>query len=142
MTASRRAVLRSLSTLPAAFTTACTPGPGTPEQRPPHAGPADRAHGGPADGPGDGFDEVYRGRRVQGIAQAQGPPLLFIDHRPLHLMRCADGGYVTPLDHYDSAPTPSAAARKAVDALGSAQLSRFAAWHGGGREGGAHGVHA
>ncbi|MDI3388467.1 tyrosinase family oxidase copper chaperone [Streptomyces sp. B-S-A8] len=115
--------MRSLLTLPATFTAACT------------AAPHDSASGG-------AFAEVYRGRWIQGIAQAQGPPRLFIDHRPLHLMRCADGGYVTPLDHYQSSPTPLEAARTAVDALGTAQLSRWAAVHGGGGERGAHGVHA
>ncbi|APE23605.1 MULTISPECIES: tyrosinase family oxidase copper chaperone [Streptomyces] len=76
------------------------------------------------------FDEMYRGRRVIGFSGPGGAPVALVDGRPLHLMRCADGGYVTPIDHYESCPTPLAAVRAAVDELGGARLSPLAAAHG------------
>lgn len=94
------------------------------------------------------FDEMYAGRRIQGFAGPTGEPLVLVDGRPLHLMRCADGGWVTPVDHYESCPTPLAATRAAVAELGPEPLSRFAAAHGGhdagaARPGGSpRGVHA
>ncbi|MFJ5706072.1 MULTISPECIES: tyrosinase family oxidase copper chaperone [unclassified Streptomyces] len=76
------------------------------------------------------FDEMYAGRRIRGLTGPGGEPVALVDGRPLHLMRCADGGWVSPLDHYESCPTPLAATRAAVDAAGSAPLSRYAAGHG------------
>ncbi|MFD4377134.1 tyrosinase family oxidase copper chaperone [Streptomyces sp. NPDC058486] len=76
------------------------------------------------------FDEMYAGRRIRGLTGPGGEPVALVDGRPLHLMRCADGGWVTPLDHYESCPTPLAATRAAVDAAGPAPLSRYAAGHG------------
>ncbi|ORT59077.1 tyrosinase family oxidase copper chaperone [Streptomyces sp. CB03238] len=110
----RRAVVRALFTL---TVTAFTGGSlahvaGTPRDR------AARESTG-------GFDETYRGRRIQGRpAPPDGRRFdVRVDGRPLHLMRCADGGYLTLVDHYQSYPTPLAAARAAVDELGSAQLA-------------------
>ncbi|GHA71774.1 tyrosinase family oxidase copper chaperone [Streptomyces termitum] len=91
------------------------------------------------------FDEMYAGRRIRGLTGPDGEPVALVDGRPLHLMRCADGGWVTPLDHYESRPTPLAATRTAVDAAGSAPLSRYAAAHGDHTEptgGTPRGVHA
>ncbi|WP_406069792.1 tyrosinase cofactor [Streptomyces sp. NBC_01020] len=68
------------------------------------------------------FDEMYRGRRIRGRAEG-GYTEVTVDGRPLHLMRRADGSYLSMVDHYESYPTPLAAARAAVDELGSAQLS-------------------
>ncbi len=76
------------------------------------------------------FDEMYGGRRILGFSGPEGEPVALVDGRPLHLMRCADGGYVTPIDHYESCPTPRAAVRAAVDELGTAPLSPLAAAHG------------
>ncbi|MFD8015052.1 tyrosinase family oxidase copper chaperone [Streptomyces sp. NPDC058955] len=90
------------------------------------------------------FDEMYAGRRIRGLTGPGGEPVALVDGRPLHLMRCADGGWVSPLDHYESCPTPLAATRAAVDAAGSAPLSRYAAGHGlhsdptGGNQRGVH----
>ncbi|MET9429776.1 tyrosinase family oxidase copper chaperone [Streptomyces sp. NPDC003036] len=79
------------------------------------------------------FDETYKGRRIQGRRMYGGELDVRVDGRRLHLMRCADGGYLSPVDHYRSYPTPLAATRAAVDELGPARLA----------EGGAaHGVHA
>ncbi|MDI3422723.1 tyrosinase family oxidase copper chaperone [Streptomyces luteolus] len=125
---SRRVLVRSLVALPAAFLAV---------RHSRHGAVPDKGSGTSLD-----FDEWYRGRRIQVVAGSGGVPQLLIDRRPLHLMRCADGGYVTPIDHYQSCPTPVSAARAAVDVLGSARLSRYAAAHGGGAEGGTHGVHA
>ncbi|MCZ9336656.1 tyrosinase cofactor, partial [Streptomyces sp. TRM76130] len=41
-----------------------------------------------------------------------------VDGRPLHLLRRADGTWLTMVDHYRSYPTPLQAARAAVDELG------------------------
>lgn len=99
--------------------------------------------------PGDpvtGFDEMYRGCRIRGFkdtlcgARAAGAARagsrtasggswrITVDDRPLHLMRRADGGYLTMIDHYQSYPTPLAAARAVVDELdGTLRLSTAAA---------------
>ncbi|MEU6158385.1 tyrosinase family oxidase copper chaperone [Streptomyces sp. NPDC047130] len=71
------------------------------------------------------FDEVYRGRRIRGFrsharsALAEGALEwhVTVDDQPLHLMRRADGSYLSMIDHYGSYPTPRAAARAAVDQL-------------------------
>ncbi|MEU6992916.1 tyrosinase family oxidase copper chaperone [Streptomyces sp. NPDC046465] len=70
------------------------------------------------------FDEVYRGRRIQGepIVHQEGPAhggwQVTVDGQRLALMRRADGGYLSMVDHYESYATPLAAARGAVDELG------------------------
>ncbi|WP_256105129.1 tyrosinase cofactor [Streptomyces sp. ODS05-4] len=99
-------------------------------------GTAGREGAGRGAGPRSGFDEMYRGHRIRGGDAGGGAPGVYVDGRPLHLMRCADGGFLSPLDHYASYPTPLAAARAAVDELGAARLSARAAVHGGGRAGG------
>ncbi|MDH6623492.1 hypothetical protein M2271_001279 [Streptomyces sp. LBL] len=77
------------------------------------------------------FAETYRGRRITVIGYDVGAPgdhasgmwQVTVDGRPLHLMRRADGSWMTMIDHYQSYPTPLAAARAAVDELGpTAQL--------------------
>ncbi|MFI1482910.1 tyrosinase family oxidase copper chaperone [Streptomyces sp. NPDC020747] len=109
-----------------------------------------------------GFDEMYRGRRIRGFSDAAGADdtasgvrhagaagpapagqwRVTVDDRPLHLMRRADGGYLTMVDHYQSYPTPLAAARGAVDELGGTLRLRAAATGAGRGEGHGHGVHA
>ncbi|MFF3376880.1 tyrosinase family oxidase copper chaperone [Streptomyces sp. NPDC002680] len=93
------------------------------------------------------FDETYRGRRLRGMrADADhmthamrmpggGRWHVTVDGRPLHLMRRADGTYLSMVDHYRSYPTPLEAARAAVDELGPGR--RLTVEGGGGR-----GVHA
>uniref|UniRef100_UPI003EB85920 tyrosinase family oxidase copper chaperone n=1 Tax=Streptomyces tabacisoli TaxID=3156398 RepID=UPI003EB85920 len=70
------------------------------------------------------FDEMYRGRRITGsrAAGAGGAWQVMVDGRPLHLMRRADGSYLSMVDHYDSYATPLAAARGAVAELGGQEL--------------------
>ncbi|MFD9880399.1 tyrosinase cofactor [Streptomyces alboflavus] len=76
---------------------------------------------------GPGFDETYRGRRIQGEPttgeREHGPGgwRVTVDGQPLGLMRRADGSYLSMVDHYQSYATPLAAARGAVDELGSYQ---------------------
>lgn len=116
------------------------------------------------------FDEMYRGRWIRGFKDATaaedaavvegtasgvrragaagaapaGQWRVTVDGRPLHLMRRADGGYLTMVDHYQSYPTPLAAARGAVDELGGTLRLRAAAAEAEADpgEGHAHGVHA
>ncbi|GHF87207.1 tyrosinase family oxidase copper chaperone [Streptomyces filamentosus] len=119
----RRVALRSLFAL--AVTAATGGALGRIAGRAPQAAPY-------ASGASDpyAFDEMYAGRRIRGLTGPEGEPVALVDGRPLHLMRCADGGWVSPLDHYESCPSPLAATRAAVDAAGSAPLSRYAAAHG------------
>ncbi|MEU6677432.1 tyrosinase cofactor [Streptomyces sp. NPDC046925] len=76
------------------------------------------------------FDEVYEGRHIRGSRasaghQHDGPAWeITVDGRPLHLMRRADGGYLSMIDHYQSYPTPLIATRRAVDELGRGQRLR------------------
>lgn len=98
------------------------------------------------------FDETYRGRHIRGVqapaAQRAigGRWAVTIDGRPLHLMRRADGSWLSMIDHYRSYPTPLDAARGAVDELSPGEQLRDLAPGpmGGGPEqtGGEHGVHA
>ncbi|PAZ17239.1 tyrosinase [Streptomyces sp. SA15] len=89
----------------------------------------------PGSGPGSSagdtvFDETYRGRRIRGVwtpargAAEDGRWHVTVDGRPLHLMRRADGTWLSMVDHYCSYRTPLAAARAAVDELGPGQRLR------------------
>jgi hypothetical protein len=86
-------------------------------------------------GPGPGevrFDETYRGRRIVGsrhdTARSGGAGAgawhVTVDGRPLHMMRRADGSWMTAVEHYRSYPTPLTAARAAVDELGPTEQLR------------------
>ncbi|WP_175412823.1 tyrosinase family oxidase copper chaperone [Streptomyces sp. TRM64462] len=129
----RRGVLRALFTLGVASFSggalarvAATPPEGErPGRRPMDGRPRHRA-----------FDEMYKGRRIQGrpVSADAAEFEVLVDGRPLHLMRCANGGYLTLVDHYSSYPTPLAATRAAVDELGTAQLAPAVA-HGSGLAG-------
>lgn len=76
----------------------------------------------PADTP---FDETYRGRRIQGaplplegLSALGADWRVTVDGHPLHLMRRADGTWLSMLDHYSWYRTPLEATRAAVDELG------------------------
>ncbi|WP_399885121.1 tyrosinase family oxidase copper chaperone [Streptomyces sp. BBFR51] len=95
------------------------------------------------------FDETYRGRRIRGIRSAAGRAVgagtwhVTVDGRPLHLMRRADGSWLSMVDHYRSYPTPLDAARGAVDELGPGEQLRDTPATGHDQHsGGHHGVHA
>jgi Tyrosinase co-factor MelC1 len=72
---------------------------------------------------GDDFFEIYKGRRIRGIA---GPlPRVFVDDVELHLMRLGILGYTTQLNHYQTYLTPYQTAHAAVDSLNGARLLPF-----------------
>ncbi|MEU7426025.1 tyrosinase cofactor [Streptomyces sp. NPDC040750] len=83
----------------------------------------------------DTFDEVYKGRRIQGGPSSGGGHhhehgggyAVFVDGVQLHLMRNADGSWISIISHYAPVPTPRAAARAAVDELQGAPLLPFPA---------------
>ncbi|WP_405834111.1 tyrosinase family oxidase copper chaperone [Streptomyces sp. NBC_00105] len=71
-------------------------------------------------------EETYRGRHIAvDVAGVR------IDGRPLHVMRRADGSYLSGINHFQSYATPLELARAAVDELGTAQLAFTAAPHHG-----------
>ncbi|GGV78806.1 tyrosinase cofactor [Streptomyces massasporeus] len=86
------------------------------------------------DSPGS-FDEVYKGRRIQGRPATGsghhehhgGGYAVFVDGVELHVMRNADGSWISVVSHYDPVATPRAAARAAVDELQGAPLLPFPA---------------
>lgn len=79
------------------------------------------------------FDEVYKGRRIQGRPSSGGGHhhgagyAVHVDGVELHVMRNADGSWISVVSHYDPVPTPRAAARAAVDELQGAALLPFPA---------------
>ncbi|MGV9251270.1 tyrosinase family oxidase copper chaperone [Streptomyces sp. NPDC003697] len=99
-----------------------------------------------------GFDEVHEGRRIRGVwipaggAAEDGRWDVTVDGRPLHLMRRADGTWLSMVDHYESYRTPLEAARAAVDELGPGRRLRVPALGPAGaahsRTGHRHGVRA
>lgn len=90
-------------------------------------------HGGPAPAPSPApfdFDEVYRGRRIQGRPSGGGHHhgagyAVFVDGVELHVMRNADGTWISVVSHYDPVSSPRAAARAAVVELQGAPLIPF-----------------
>ncbi|MFJ2443884.1 MULTISPECIES: tyrosinase family oxidase copper chaperone [unclassified Streptomyces] len=130
---SRRHLLRALLTL---GTVAGTAAALTPLWRAGHPAAGGGEHAvapGPGSGEGGVLEELYRGRHIR-VAHARtaavserfpspAPPEIRIDGRPLHVMRRADGSYLSAVNHYESFPTPLEAARAAVDALDGAQLA-------------------
>lgn len=81
-------------------------------------GPPPAEAAGPPAESAEHFDEMYGGRHIRGTDAG-----VRIDGRPLHVMRRADGSYLSVVNHYESFPTALATARAAVDDLGGAQLS-------------------
>ncbi|SEO92748.1 tyrosinase family oxidase copper chaperone [Actinacidiphila rubida] len=70
------------------------------------------------------FDEVYRGRRIQGFTTADDDRIgILVDGRPLHVMRRVDGSWISMANHYQPFATPLATARGAVDVMGHAVLA-------------------
>lgn len=120
------AVLVPAAVVTASGMTGAPPGPGASDGRAP--GPMREVL----------FEEVYRGSHISGRRlgdDEQMPPdryghahtervEVLIDGRRLHLMRRADGSYLSMVDHFSSYPDALAAARGAVDALGTSRLPR------------------
>ncbi|MFC9843591.1 tyrosinase cofactor [Streptomyces sp. NPDC060223] len=94
----------------------------------PTASAAGHEHGAPA-----AFDEVYRGRRItgrplSGSGHHHGAGYaVFVDGVELHVMRNADGSWISVVSHYDPVATPRAAAHAAVLELQGAPLVPFGA---------------
>ncbi|WP_267242154.1 tyrosinase family oxidase copper chaperone [Streptomyces sp. PR69] len=87
-------------------------------------GPATSAEGEPAGGDAaaaEEYTERYKGRTIRVLPASAGGGVL-IDDRPLHLMKFADDAYLSSMCHYEMAPTPLHAARKAIDELRGAAL--------------------
>ncbi|MET8450343.1 tyrosinase cofactor [Streptomyces sp. NPDC005209] len=92
-------------------------------------------HTGHQPGSPSAFDEVYKGRRIQGRPTTGGGHhhehgggySVFVDGVELHVMRNADGSWISVVSHYDPVSTPRAAARAAVDELQGAALLPFPA---------------
>ncbi|BAG21074.1 copper chaperon [Streptomyces griseus subsp. griseus NBRC 13350] len=74
-----------------------------------------------ATGRGREHTERYLGRSIRVAAPADGGGV-FIDGRPLHIMKFADDAYLSSMCHYEMAPTPLHAARRAVEELRGAAL--------------------
>ncbi|WP_327327428.1 tyrosinase cofactor [Streptomyces sp. NBC_01210] len=83
------------------------------------------------------FDEVYQGRRIQGAPSHGGGDhgmghhgmghhgagyAVRIDGDELHVMRNADGTWISVVNHYETFATPRAVARAAVVELQGAEL--------------------
>ncbi|KPI17034.1 tyrosinase co-factor MelC1 [Actinobacteria bacterium OV450] len=80
------------------------------------------------------IDEVYEGRRIQisfgggehqGGHHSPGLPTVRIDGNELHVMRNADGSWVSVVNHYQTFPDPVAVVRAAVRDLQGAALAPF-----------------
>lgn len=114
---------------------------GTQTLRAPGASAAGHSH----EGALEPFDEVYKGRRIQGrptgmddmggMAGTGGGHhhghgtgyAVFVDGVELHVMRNADGSWISVVSHYAPVAGPRAAARAAVDELQGAALLPFPA---------------
>ncbi|MGZ9935483.1 apotyrosinase chaperone MelC1 [Streptomyces sp. NC-S4] len=79
-------------------------------------------------------DEVYQGRRIQitagggghhGGHHSPGQPTVRIDGRELHIMRNADGSWISVINHYETFADPKLLARAAVRDLQGAALVPF-----------------
>ncbi|GHH67824.1 apotyrosinase chaperone MelC1 [Kitasatospora indigofera] len=76
----------------------------------------------------DEFDEVFKGRRIQGRPVQGGGHhhtagyTVLVDGEELHMMRNADGTWISVVNHYQTFPTPRALARAAVQELQGATL--------------------
>ncbi|MGA4798112.1 apotyrosinase chaperone MelC1 [Streptomyces lavendulocolor] len=80
------------------------------------------------------FDEIYLGRRIQGGPQGGGHHggghhgghgdgyAVRVDGEELHVMRNADGTWISVINHYEPLATPRAVARAAVRELQGAPL--------------------
>ncbi|MFE2147770.1 tyrosinase family oxidase copper chaperone [Streptomyces sp. NPDC059456] len=85
-------------------------------------------------------DEVYQGRRIQITPAESGGghhgghhggghdalPTVRIDGRELHVMRNADGTWISVVNHYETFADPASLARAAVRELQGAALAPFA----------------
>lgn len=87
--------------------------------------------------PAGTVDEVYQGRRIQITPGGgghhgghhggghDGLPSVRIDGRELHVMRNADGTWISVVNHYETFADPASLARAAVRELQGATLAPF-----------------
>lgn len=129
----RRAVLRTAFTATVIATTGGALTPVLFGVREPGGSVQEREAMGP-----ERFSELYKGREIRGTSTAMVPagaqPFageaaaaapgteVSVDGRALHVMRRADGSYLSTVNHYESFPTLLETARAAVDELGTVQL--------------------
>ncbi|MFF9687852.1 tyrosinase family oxidase copper chaperone [Streptomyces sp. NPDC014623] len=131
----RRAVLRSVFTASVIAGTGGALAPVLLRGPEPEGRPRERDAVGP-----ERFYELYKGREIRGTVTAvvpagapahagePGTPAaapgihVSVDGRALHVMRRADGSYLSTVNHYESFPTLVETARAAVDELGASQL--------------------
>ncbi|MEU3050553.1 tyrosinase cofactor [Streptomyces sp. NPDC006984] len=100
------------------------------DRRPAATGHPAQDHRGP-----QAFDEVYLGRRIQGAPASGGHTghgghhgagwTVRVDGEELHVMRNADGTWISVITHYEPVASPHAAARAAVRELQGAHLVPF-----------------
>ncbi|MFJ4839537.1 tyrosinase family oxidase copper chaperone [Streptomyces sp. NPDC088746] len=132
----RRAVLRTAFTAAVIAGTGGALAPVILEEPEPGSPAQERGAVGP-----ERFSELYKGREIRGAATATVPAgaqpyaveagavaaasgtEVSVDGRVLHVMRRADGSYLSAVNHYESFPTLLETARAAVDELGTAQLA-------------------
>ncbi|MER5931912.1 tyrosinase family oxidase copper chaperone [Streptomyces sp. NPDC002054] len=114
----RRTLLRTAFTAAVLAGTTAALGPLLRARRPRPATAPDRE-------PVPVLEETYRGRHI--AVDAAG---VRIDGRPLHVMRRADGSYLSGVNHFESFATPLELARAAVDELGTARLAAAVSHHG------------
>lgn len=70
----------------------------------------------------DAHAETYKGRSIR-VSEPEGDhQVVYIDDRPLHVMKLGEGAYLSSLCHYGLEKSPLAAARRAVDELRGANL--------------------
>ncbi|WP_455351807.1 apotyrosinase chaperone MelC1 [Streptomyces sp. SYSU K217416] len=77
------------------------------------------------------FDEIFEGRRIQGIRHGGSHHhgtgyAVFVDAEELHVMQNADGTWISVVNHYQTYRTPRAVARAAVRELQGAALMPLA----------------
>ncbi|MGW2388678.1 apotyrosinase chaperone MelC1 [Streptomyces lydicamycinicus] len=136
---SAAAVTGAVLAAPAAFAETATARPAA--GRGDSAGHGHSAGHGPSGGHqmAEPFDEVYQGRHIEGwpaddgghgghhAGRAAGPHegvdfVVRIDNDDLHVMRNADGTWISLVNHYETFTTPRALARAAVRELQGADL--------------------
>ncbi|WP_308346431.1 tyrosinase family oxidase copper chaperone [Streptomyces sp. ISL-66] len=74
---------------------------------------------------GNGADELvetYKGRTIRIGAATGEHQAVYIDDRPLHVMKLGENAYMSSMCHYGLEASPLVAARRAVDELRGAQL--------------------
>ncbi|MER7759771.1 tyrosinase cofactor [Streptomyces sp. NPDC097619] len=130
----RRALIAGAGTLAALGAAAAAQAIAAPAD---HAGTADHSgHGTTPPGAGTApapFDEVYKGRRIQGAADPHAGHgghgaghgvgyTVRVDGEELHVMRNADGTWISVVNHYETFANPRSLARAAVTELQGATL--------------------